>query len=63
MYVYTFGSNEGNAHVHWHVVPLPPGVPYEEQQVAWASWDRGVLRISGQEMSDLAERIRRRVQG
>jgi diadenosine tetraphosphate (Ap4A) HIT family hydrolase len=28
MYLYTFGSNEGNSHVHWHVVPLPPGVPY-----------------------------------
>ncbi len=37
MYLYTFGSNPGNAHVHWHVVPLPPGVPYEEQQGAWAS--------------------------
>jgi diadenosine tetraphosphate (Ap4A) HIT family hydrolase len=24
MYVLTLGSNEGNAHVHWHVVPLPP---------------------------------------
>ena len=21
-----------NAHVHWHVAPLPPGVPYEQQQ-------------------------------
>jgi diadenosine tetraphosphate (Ap4A) HIT family hydrolase len=34
MYVLTLGSNQGNAHVHWHVVPLPPGVPYEEQQYA-----------------------------
>jgi diadenosine tetraphosphate (Ap4A) HIT family hydrolase len=41
MYIFTFGSNEGNPHVHWHVVPLPPGVPYEDQQArgpagAWA---------------------------
>lgn len=57
MYVYTFGSNEGNAHVHWHVVPLPPGVPYAEQQGAWASWDKGVLEITPREMSDLAGRI------
>ena len=21
----------GNARVHWHLVPLPPGVPYEGQ--------------------------------
>ena len=61
MYVYTFGSNEGNAHVHWHVVPLPPGVPYEEQQGAWAGWDRGVLEIPQQEMSDLAGRVGRRM--
>ncbi|WP_228282503.1 HIT family protein [Rubrobacter tropicus] len=61
MYVYAFGSNEGNAHVHWHVVPLPPGVPYEEQQGAWASWDKGVLEISRQEMADLAGRIGRRM--
>ena len=32
MYVYTFGSNQGNAHVHWHVVPLPPGVPYDNSK-------------------------------
>ena len=44
MYLYTFGSNQGGAHFHWHVVPLPPGVPYEEQQGAWA-------RPSGQEPS------------
>jgi ATP adenylyltransferase len=44
MYVYTFGSNQGGAHVHWHVVLLPPGVPYEEQQGSWASWDMGVSR-------------------
>ena len=61
MYVYTFGSNEGNAHVHRHVAPLPPGVPYEEQQGAWASWDKGVLEVPPREMFDLAERIGRRM--
>ena len=45
MYLYSFGSNQGNSHVHWHVVPLAPGVPYDEQQGAWASWSKGVLRI------------------
>ena len=57
MYLYTFGSNQGNSHVHWHVVPLPPGVPYEEQQGAWASWGKGVLKISEEEMASLAARI------
>ena len=57
MYLFTFGSNQGNSHVHWHVVPLPPGVPYEEQQGAWTSWSRGVLKIPEEEMASLAARI------
>ena len=57
MYIFTFGSNEGNSHVHWHVVPLPPGVPYEDQQGAWTSWSRGVLEIPPEEMASLASRI------
>ena len=61
MYLYTFGSNQGIAHVHWHVVPLPPGVPYEDQQGAWASWGKGVLDIPEGEMAALARRIGRRL--
>ena len=57
MYLYTFGSNQGGAHVHWHVVPLPPGVPYEDQQGAWAGWSKGVLKIPQEEMASLAARI------
>jgi ATP adenylyltransferase len=62
MYLYTFGSNQGTSHVHWHVVPLPPGVPYEKQQGNWASWRMGVLEIPSEEMASLAERISRRVE-
>lgn len=62
MDIFTFGSNEGNSHVHWHVVPLPPGVPYEEQQGAWANWSMGVLKIPQEEMASLATRIGRRVE-
>jgi diadenosine tetraphosphate (Ap4A) HIT family hydrolase len=62
MYIYTYGSNQGNAHVHWHVVPLPPGVPYEDQQGAWASWSKGVLKIPSEEMASLARRIDRRLE-
>jgi diadenosine tetraphosphate (Ap4A) HIT family hydrolase len=57
MYIFTFGANEGNSHVHWHAVPLPPSVPYEDQQGKWASWSRGVLEIPRQEMAALADRI------
>jgi ATP adenylyltransferase len=63
MYIFIFGSNQGNSHVHWHVVPLPPDVSYEDQQGAWASWGKGVLRVLQEEMVSLAARIGRRVKG
>ena len=47
MYIFTFGSNQGISHAHWHVVPLPPGVPYEEQQGSWTTWSRGVCCAIG----------------
>lgn len=62
MYVFTFGSNQGNAHVPWHIAPLPPGTPYEEQQGAAVSWRRGVLAIPEKEMISLAARLRPRVE-
>ena len=62
MYLYALGSNQGNSHVHWHVVPLPSGVSYEDQQGSWASWDMGVLGIPSEEMAALAQRIGRRIE-
>jgi hypothetical protein len=61
MYIYTFGSNLGGGQAHWHVVPLPPGVSYEDQQGAWASRSKGVLRIPQGEMASLAARIHARM--
>ena len=63
VYVFSLGSNGGNAHVHWHVVPLPPGTPYEEQQFAVMLETAGVLDIPRDEKADLAARIGRRVGG
>lgn len=62
MYVFAFGSNQGNAHVHWHVVPLPRGTPYEDQQGAAVGWQAGVLRIPDGEMAAIAARIAARVE-
>jgi diadenosine tetraphosphate (Ap4A) HIT family hydrolase len=61
MYRYTLGCSQGKAHVHWHVVPLPPGVPYEDQKGAWAGWDGGVPEIPPGEMRSLARRVGRRL--
>ena len=62
MYILTLGSNQGNSHVHWHVVPLPPGVPYERQQGAAAGWQAGVLKIPEEEMALLAARLGARLE-
>jgi histidine triad (HIT) family protein/ATP adenylyltransferase len=55
------GQPVGNQHVHWHVAPLPPGVPYDEQQFAAFSWDRGVLDLPEAARAALARRIGARV--
>lgn len=60
MYLLSLGSNQGNAHVHWHIVPLPSGVPYEQQQ--FGLWQQGILRIPDEDMAAIAEGIRSRVE-
>lgn len=60
IYLLSLGSNQGNAHVHWHIVPLPPGVPYEEQQLA--VYKQGILRIPERDRVSLAARIRERIE-
>ncbi|MEV4510760.1 HIT family protein [Dactylosporangium sp. NPDC049525] len=57
-YVLSLGSMQGNAHVHWHVAPLPPGVPYERQQYHALMAEHGVLPQTPQQRTDLATRIR-----
>ncbi len=58
IYILTLGSQQGNRHVHWHLVPLPSGVPYEEQQMAMLDMKRGILPLSQEEMASLAQAIR-----
>jgi diadenosine tetraphosphate (Ap4A) HIT family hydrolase len=62
LYLMSLGSQSGNRHVHWHVAPLPPGVPYREQQLAAFSWERGVVALPDHDMADLARRLRARVE-
>jgi ATP adenylyltransferase len=61
MYILSLGSQQGNRHVHWHLVPLPPGVPYHEQQLAALNLERGVLDIPDEDLAALAIRIRQRL--
>jgi diadenosine tetraphosphate (Ap4A) HIT family hydrolase len=57
LYILSLGSHQGNAHVHWHLGPLPPGVPYREQQYAALMHENGYLDLPASELSAIAERI------
>jgi len=58
LYVLSLGSQEGNSHVHWHLAPLPPGVPYSDQQFrALMTEANGYLDIPVQDQAALARRI------
>ena len=58
LYALSLGSQQGNRHVHWHVAPCPPGVPYHEQQLTALTMSRGLLPIRTEEMRELAGEIR-----
>jgi diadenosine tetraphosphate (Ap4A) HIT family hydrolase len=57
LYVLSLGSNQGNAHVHWHLAPLPPGVPYERQQLRAIDSPNGFLDIPPADLARLARQI------
>ena len=57
LYVLSFGSRAANRHVHWHLVPLPPGVPYPEQQAALFAEERGWLRFEPDDVAALARAV------
>jgi diadenosine tetraphosphate (Ap4A) HIT family hydrolase len=59
IYLLALGSHEGNDHVHWHIVPLPPGTPYEQQQLEFYRLD--ILKQSPQVLAELAGRLRKRI--
>jgi diadenosine tetraphosphate (Ap4A) HIT family hydrolase len=58
VYILSLGSQQANCHVHWHIASLPPGVPYEDQQLDALDLRRGVMSVSDEEMTSLAARLR-----
>lgn len=57
LYVFSFGSMQGVAHVHWHIAPLPPGVPFRDQQ--FAAVDKpDYLEVPRLELQAMAREIR-----
>ena len=57
LYILSLGSQQSDRHVHWHLVPLPPGVPFEQQQYAVLG-RKDYLRFSDDETAQLVDRIR-----
>jgi diadenosine tetraphosphate (Ap4A) HIT family hydrolase len=57
LYVLSLGSQQANRHVHWHLAPAPPGLPFEQQQLA-ALDSNMVLDLTRAEQADLASRLR-----
>ncbi|TQM33182.1 HIT domain-containing protein [Nocardia bhagyanarayanae] len=57
-YLLSLGSHQGNSHLHWHIAPLPPGVPYREQQFHALMAENGVLPWTHAQAVELAEQLR-----
>ncbi|MFI5719822.1 HIT family protein [Nocardia sp. NPDC051750] len=56
LYVFSFGSMQGVAHVHWHLAPLPPGIPFREQQ--FAAVDKPEYLVMAEaEVDELARKV------
>ena len=58
IYILSLGSQSANAHVHWHIAPLPPGVPPEEQQYHALMHEYGMIETSRQERFDFVKKVR-----
>ena len=63
VYILSLGSQQGNSHVHWHIAPLPFGVPFKEQQLEALNVENGILDIPDDEMENLARQIRKNMDG
>ncbi|MBR7677722.1 HIT family protein [Streptomyces daliensis] len=61
IYLLSLGSQQGNAHPHWHIAGLPPGVPYERQQFHALMTENGVLVPTPHQSVDMANRLRKAV--
>jgi diadenosine tetraphosphate (Ap4A) HIT family hydrolase len=58
MYILSLGSQAANSHVHWHVAPLPHGLPLEQQQYYALMHENGVVDTTPEEMAKLAQNLR-----
>ena len=62
VYILSLGSQVANSHVHWHVAPLPHGVPLEQQQYHALMHEHGAVEMTDAEMAELAQNLREEMQ-
>jgi diadenosine tetraphosphate (Ap4A) HIT family hydrolase len=62
-YLLSLGSQQANAHVHWHIAPLPPGTPLERQQFHALMLENGVIPWSAAQAAELAAKLRAALRG
>ncbi|MCQ8773163.1 HIT family protein [Streptomyces telluris] len=60
-YLLSLGSRQGNAHLHWHIAGLPPGVPYDQQQFHALMSEHGVLTYTSEQRAEMAAHLRRSI--
>ena len=63
VYILSLGSQQGNRHVHWHIAPSPPGIPFKDQQIEALRMEHGILDGPEDEMEGLARQIRENMAG
>ena len=61
VYILSLGSQAANSHVHWQVVPLPEGVPLEQQQYHALMHEHGVVEVSTEEQLAYASALRQEI--
>lgn len=57
IYVLSLGSQAANSHVHWHVAPLPRGVPLEQQQFHALMHENGAIEVTHEEQLEFARKL------
>ena len=58
VYILSLGSHAANSHVHWHVAPLPVGVPLEQQQYHALMHEHGVVATAASDVDSYVRDVR-----
>ncbi|WP_249643749.1 HIT family protein [Nocardia sputi] len=58
MYLLSLGSQQQDPHIHWQIAPLPPGVPYSDQQHHILSPGNSAVPWTYERAVELADQIR-----